>query len=352
MGTAKRVSVDVLELEGDHFEIGFQHGKALGAEIRAYLARDFAEINLLRTNQLREDLIEEYVEPYKRIISQCLPGSMDELRGLAEGAEISIDQAVLLQVRRELIGTEGFSLLGDCSSFAKRESGHSVLGQTIDLPGDMTSLGQVFKIQSGTEGAPRIMMYSFAGLLGYMGMNSFGLAICINLVVSEGWRIGVPPYLLARAFLNCKDIESCIDLVRNMPIASSRSFILSDNERQVVLELNTTGYRIVEGDFLTHANHYIHGDLKEGDRLNVFSKNSSAKRMRLLQDLLLEDATLDGIKRTFSDHSLYPVGICAHNESNYKWSETVASVIMYPGRGEFHALKGKPCQGEYSIFKL
>ncbi len=340
-------------LEGTPFEIGLQHGESLREDISNFLKKDFAEINLLRDTPLDEHKIEEYTHPYKEVISQFLPEIMEEIEGLAQGAEITIDQAVLLQVRRELVGIKGFTLQGDCSSFGIRHENKMTMGQTIDLPGDMTALGNVFKITPSKKEGPKIMMYSFAGLLGYMGMNSFGVAVAINLVISDGWRVGIPPYLLVRAFLNCKTIEECIDIIKNIPRASSRSFIISDHERQVTVETTPTDYRIIESDFLLHTNHYLHKDFIKEDRVNIFSRNSSIKRIQLLEKWLKnKELTEKNIQSLFADHSLYPVGICAHNEGNLKWTETVAAVIMYPSEGKFNALRGKPCTETYNLFEF
>jgi len=340
-------------LSGTSFEIGEQHGKLLKADINNFLKKDFAEINLLRNDPLDEDLLTSYVQPYKEVISQYLPEVLEELKGLAYGAEITLDEAVLLQVRREMIGTKGFTLIGDCSSFGVHNTNQIIVGQTIDLPGDMTHLGQVFKLKPSKKESPEIIMYSFAGLLGYMGMNSFGVSVGINLVVSGGWGVGVPPYLLVRTFLECKNIEECIHIVEKIPRASSRSFIISDSKRQIIIELTTTDYRIIESEFLTHTNHYLHEDFIKEDKVNIFSRNSSIKRNQLIDKSLRNKVVeMDDVKSLFADHSLYPVGICAHNEGNLTWTETVAAVVMYPQEGKFYALKGKPCQEQYKSFEF
>ena len=54
----------------------------------------------------------------------------------------------------------------------------------------------------------------------------------------------------------------------------------------------------------------------------------------------------------FSDHSLYPVGICAHAEGNIRRSETVAAVTMEPNLGLMVARKGYACTGISQEFKM
>src|SRR5689334_5199695 len=103
MGAAEENGLTEILLQGSAFEIGEQHGKLLKNEIAAFLSDNLAQVNLLKYSPLHGDL-SEFVAPYKEMINIHLPEIMQELEGLAKGAEISIDQAVLLQIRRELIG--------------------------------------------------------------------------------------------------------------------------------------------------------------------------------------------------------------------------------------------------------
>lgn len=340
-----------IELTGNSYDIGFGHGKQLKKSIQNFLGDHDALIHVLRRKKIEKDELFKLINDYKKTIALHCPEIMEELRGLADGAQISIENAVLLQIRRELIGTNSFTLTGDCSSLAIKKDKTNVIGQTIDLNGDMSSFGHVFKIISNSKESPNILLYSFSGLLGYMGMNSYGLSVCINMVVSSNWQIGIPPYLLVRKLLNCKSIEECIEVAKTIPRSSSRSFTISDQEKQVILELTVSDYRIIEGDFLLHTNHYLHDDFKVEDKMNFFSKNSSVQRLKLLEEKLKEgDFSLNHISKVFGDHSLYPVGICAHNKSNIHLNETVASVLMFPEENCFYAAKGHACTGVYKRF--
>ncbi|SFD00869.1 Acyl-coenzyme A:6-aminopenicillanic acid acyl-transferase [Chitinophaga sp. CF118] len=341
-----------VQLCGSYFEMGEQHGAILKDEINAFLNDGLFQINELSCKPINKNNIHVYVEVYKEMIQLHLPEVYEEITGLAQGAAITIDEAILLQVRREIIGIGSFTLLGDCSSFGIHKPGNIVTAQTIDLNGRMTSLGHVIRWRPTNKDNLEVLQYSFAGLLGYAGMNNRGLAITINLVVSDGWKAGIPPYLLVRKFLECNTINECIDLIEEIPIASSRSFIIQDKERQIILEVTPTQHRIIESGILLHTNHYLHEELLHLDKLNIFSKNSSIKRLNILKSHLNEQSGLEDIVSIFKDHSVFPVGICAHNEDNSKSNETVASVIMYPEKQHFYALRGKPCQNNYNLYSF
>lgn len=344
--------MEEIQLSGTYYEMGEQHGTLLKEDIHRFLDDGFFQINRLCKKTITEQNIKEYVNGYQELIQLHLPEIYDEIKGISKGAGITLDEAILLQIRREIIGTSAFTLAGDCSSLGVHRANDIVAAQTIDLNGDMTSLGQVFRIKPANKDNLEILQYSFSGLLGYMGMNNFGLTVCINLVISDGWQVGIPPYLLVRKFLECRSVDECVECLKSLPIASSRSFTIQDRNRQIILEITPKEYRIIESDVLLHTNHYLHEDLRKEDAVNIFSKNSSIKRLDVLSTLLRDKYSLNDIKAAFQDHSIYPVGTCAHNESNFNWSETVAAVIMYPKQGEFYALKGKPCKEIYKIFKL
>jgi len=337
------ICMDEIVLNGTAFEIGRQHGFYLKEEIHKFLHVNFAEIDTV--GKCTKD-----VSAYSEIIKAWYPDFYMEIRGISEGAAISMEQAVLLQIRREVVGTLSYTLMGDCSSVAAFNDGDSIIAQTIDLNGDMTEFGHVYRIRK--SGMPEILQYSFAGLLGYMGMNDAGLAVAINLIVSAGWNVGVPPYLIARKFLECNSIDECLTTLENLPLASSRSFLITDKTQLINLEITPNSFRVLKGKYLSHTNHMLHDDLKQLDKLNIFSKNSSIVRKQRLDHYVSQSRDQSTIKRAFKDHSLYPVGICAHNEGNNQLSETVAAVIMHPLKKEFWALKGKPCQKDYKLYKL
>jgi isopenicillin-N N-acyltransferase-like protein len=339
-------------LQGNSFEIGRQHGTYLKNTIQAFLRNDFAGINKLNNRSITEEKLTHIVDPYKQVISEQLPDLYLEIQGVAAGAGISVDEAVLLQIRREIIGVNAYALTGDCSSVGILNGESSILAQTIDLNGGMTDLGYVFNIHQ--EGKPQIIQYSFAGLLGYMGMNDAGLAISINLVVCTGWQTGISPYLLVRKLLQYDSIEKCLEILETLTVASSRSFLIMDKKRLINVEITPTGFRVIEGEYLSHTNHFLHEDYKAIDTLNIFSKNSSVKRKNLLDEYVSIKPGQATIQMAFKDHTLYPTGICAHNMDNPQLSETVAAVIMYPHshRQEFWAVKGKPCQSNYTLYTL
>ncbi|MEO8109094.1 MAG: C45 family peptidase [Ginsengibacter sp.] len=343
-------------LSGNAWERGFQHGRLLKDTINNFLNDNRARINSLRQIPLDEEIIQSQVKQHASVIEAQLPQIAMELKGLAEGANISYEDAMLLQLRVELSAYNEQDILeGDCSTVAFNTSNKIITGQTIDLPGNMTELGCIFRIMPEREGLPEILMYGFAGLLGYMGLNSHGLSININMVVSDGWQPGVSPYLLVRHLLTLSSIDECFDELKRITLSSSRSFLITDKSRIVNIEFTPNEFKIIEGDVLMHTNHYLHNDLLKEDKMHFLFKNSSIKRLKCLQQLLQdkeENVTPEMLFEIFSGHSLYPIGICAHGEGNIRRSETVGAVVMEPVKFRLHARKGYACEAETKTFEL
>ena len=60
----------------------------------------------------------------------------------------------------------------------------------------------------------------------------------------------------------------------------------------------------------------------------------------------------DAIFDVLSDHSLAPIGLCAHGTGDPRREETVASVVMQPRAGGLHARKGRTCERVTRSFVL
>ena len=346
--------VEAMELAGDPFTIGRRHGEAFGSSIRSFLDNRLALINAIRHTPLSQSDADAIVDAHARVIEMETPALAEELRGLSTGAGITYRQAVLLQVRRELIGWSGTS--GECSTLASRlAADSSVIAQNVDLIGKMRSLARVVRIRETGVAGGEVLMLTFAGLLGFLGINAAGLALGINFTASTGWRPGVSPYLLVRHLLKQASLDHCIEELRRITRASTRCFILCHAGRLMAIEMTMDDIRVIEGQALFHTNHYLHHDLVERDAMNPFSRRSSQLRLQTIQALsrsvtdLADPEALFGI---LSDHSHYPVGLCAHGEGEFGRDETVAAVVLYPARGRMYVRHGNPCRANTFAHQL
>jgi isopenicillin-N N-acyltransferase like protein len=338
-----------LALSGTPYEIGRRHGEALGRVINEFLSDRYARINVLRTTPIYKGQLARRLARFCRAIETYVPMLAEELHGLSAGAGISVESAVLLQVRRELIGYSPFTM-GECSLSAHLHSPFGpYVAQTVDLNGQVGDLGTLMTIAPTDHRTHGIAMYTLAGLLGFAGMNDAGVCIGINLVLGGGWRVGVPPYLLVRHLLtHCGSVDECLEELKRLPTSSSRAFTMCDGQQLATVEMVPHKQAVLRGDVLFHTNHFLAKDMKAEERINPFAWRASADRLKLISETtsVRKPASPDEVISLLRDHSLYPVGLCAHADGDVRKDESVAALIMCADDGIMLAAVGQPCQTE------
>jgi isopenicillin-N N-acyltransferase like protein len=349
--TAARVPF--VQAGGDPFEVGYQHGAARGPALRAFIGDGLGRISALAPAPVHVASLRPELDAYATQIAAATPRLSEEIDGLARGAGLPRELAVLLQVRRELIGFQRIPARGDCTTYASLSGGPDggpVLAQTVDLHGDLDD--QIAVLDISLAGSPRrALVLSFGGLLGYLGLNSDGLAIGLNLVLGGQWRPGLPPYLAIRHLLdNAGCVADALDILRGLPLASSRSLTLCDPARVACVEILGTEQRLVaDGPAAQHTNHFLHPDFTARDELNVFARNSSVQRLRACQAGLAGFAA-GGAPEHFGLLSQPP--ICVAGTGDIRREKTVAGVVLLPGRGELHVRPGDPSRSATVTFSF
>src|SRR5205823_2925479 len=111
------------------------------------------------------------------------------------------------------------------------------------------------------DGRPRALMFTFAGQLGYSGMNEFGLTHFANSLCGFQWRPGLPHYPLKRLLLEQRSVPEAIDLLRVHRVCSAGNMVLADGKGQIVdVEIrpeNVALYEDEHADVRLHTNHYL-----------------------------------------------------------------------------------------------
>lgn len=354
-----RVTVPVpwIRAHGDPYEAGFRHGVARGQALHAFLDDGLARLNRLLPAPVSLDSLRPRLAAYDAEIRAATPELAEELNGLAEGAGIGREEALLLQVRREILGYSRIPAHGDCTTYAcpgsasDPEGRPAVLAQTVDLNGDLDDQIAVLDVARSGAAGRRALVLSFGGLLGYLGINSDGLAIGLNLVLGGDWRPGLPPYLAIRHLL---DHASCVDeaiaMVQKIRLASSRALTFCDVSKAACVEIVGDEYRVLEGRELLHTNHFLHPDFEACDELNVFARNSSLQRLKACEAGLSALPQAVSVEDRFKMLSTAPIRVA--DTGDIRRERTVAAVVMLPGRGELHVRPGDPSRSATVSFTL
>jgi isopenicillin-N N-acyltransferase-like protein len=342
--------VPFIRASGEPFAVGRAHGEALAGPLHAFLDDSLCRLNKVMQEPVTLDGLLPTIAAYRAAISAALPGQAEEIAGLAAGAGIGEDRAWLLQLRREIMGYRKVPTAGDCTTYARTGPAGPVLAQTVDLNGNLDDVISVLHV-TPSAAARRSLVLSFGGLLGYLGLNSDGLAVGLNLVLGGEWRPGVPPYLAIRHLLDtARDVPQALEILRGLPLASSRTLMLCDARQAVCVEILDGRLRVLKDTEPAHTNHFLHPDFQPADEINVFARNSSVRRLKAATTGLADlppDATPE-------DHLtlLSQPPICVPDRGDIRAERTVAAAVLLPSRGELHLRPGDPSLSATQVFTL
>jgi isopenicillin-N N-acyltransferase like protein len=335
-----------LTVMGSPSEIGYQHGRAFAVEIQRFLDDDLARINSLRERPLSRENALRAAGQYAKWIEREVPDVADEIAGIARGSNIDYLEAVLLQIRREIVADHTAS---ECTAIGRWTDTSCLLAQTVDLAGNMGDLALILKVVPLRPDSPAVCMFTFIGLCGYLGLNESGLAICINMIQSPGWRPGVSPYALMRHLLSKASVAEALDEIQRIHRASSRFFMLADWQGLVGVEMTVNDHRTLNARRLVHTNHFIHRDFTGMERNTRSGLANSRLRFDRASKLFADGDVPEVILR---DHENFPRSICSHNQGSIRVPCTVGAVILKPREQELLATAGLPCQNLFETFSI
>ncbi|MGB4701140.1 MAG: C45 family peptidase, partial [Syntrophomonadaceae bacterium] len=180
----------VIECSGTPYEIGLQYGEGCRDSILKSLEINFGI--LTSGYKISQEQLVDTAKKYLPLVESFDPELIEMIKGQAEGAGISFEQAFALRCTLEL-GPYYPKLSGLCTSFAARgkatRDGKTILGQNIDwYPGFPVDLLKVTHEDGLTQ-----LTISLGGFAEYT-LSSAGFGICANstLTPPENFHLNIP----------------------------------------------------------------------------------------------------------------------------------------------------------------
>ena len=285
-------------------------------------------------------------------------GLVEEMRGIADAVESDLEAIVSMNGRYELAWASPAQLMGGCTCIGaltrRTETGETLLAQNWDYRVSLNGSCIVLKAKAGD--GPVVLMHTEAGIIGHKGLNSNGIGIVINAMVSDIDRLGesVPFFLVCRKMLDSPRFSEAVKALLNAKRSLSYNVMLAGEGMLVDLEAHPEDVSIIypETGVLAHTNHFL-GDkaFKVKDNF-VLSETSSINRYIKAREMLAssEVHSFESFKEILCDHFDYPTSICHHpnpdNEEDHL-EETVSSVFMIPEKRLFMYTSGPPCSNPY-----
>lgn len=346
----------VVTASGSHYECGYQHGEQASDLVRRNIDYYFGWWS--RNLKMDSRQIKARADDVIRIIKGFDAGLLEEMRGVADAADVGVEEIVSINGRYELAWASPEQLMGGCTCIAAlpsaTETGKTILAQNWDYRVGVRDTCIALRVK--TDDCPEVILHTEAGIIGHKGMNSAGLALGINAMVSDVDRLGESvPFLLVcrKVLMNDRFSEAVRDLL-NARRSVSYNVMLAGEGVAVDLEAHPLDVSIInpEAGVLVHANHFVGERAVKVRDSFVLSEPSSVNRHIVAHEKMRgrRDHSLDSFKEILTDHLDHPTSICYHpnpvNHPDHR-EETVASVIMVPEDRLFMATKGPPCANKY-----
>jgi isopenicillin-N N-acyltransferase-like protein len=349
-----------IEVWGMPREMGRQLGEAAREEVRTYVDLLVERSNLGRKSRLTPEAALAVAAEAIAYAERYLPDAMDELRGIAEGAGVPVEQVMLINVRNQfgaVAPPEGCTaVLIEPRASA---TGAGIVAQNWDNDPATDAFSVV--LTRRPTGKPALMTFTRPGEVAYLGLSSAGIGIALNAMPGAQRRAGVPWYFILRAMVEAASLEAAVQEVERAERSIPANAVVITADGGADIEVMIDAVRVLQPDArgtLIHTNHCVHPDLVSvNDRYGaVIYGQSFPRKVRAEQILGCESGpvTLDEIKRLLSDHEGYPTSICRHpnDDPAIGWQRSVVSVILEPAAGRMHLSRGNPCENPYEVYEL
>jgi isopenicillin-N N-acyltransferase-like protein len=266
-------------------------------------------------------------------------------------------EAYLLQLRAELAVPTTPSLdEQECTTFAilaeATADGVPLAGQNADLPAFYKEIGVVTEIHSNDD-LPAVLMLTPAGQVSYIGINDRGVGVFANYLTCDGWRMGLPRYLLSRLALSQTSVPDAARRIEATRRASSRNLIMLDAHNHA-LDLECTPTRIgriePQKGLLAHSNHFISAELLDAERVEADYLTNTQTRLRRMTELLETNhgkLNVDVMQSILRDRAGYPDAICRMPGDADTDTITFASYIAQPTLKQAWIAVGPPNENSY-----
>ncbi|GGM39138.1 C45 family autoproteolytic acyltransferase/hydrolase [Dactylosporangium sucinum] len=342
-------------VEGTPGECGVAYGRAaadlIGLNTASYLERFASFAGLDRAT------VRRYGALFREASHQHAPRVAEMLDGVAEGADVDVNEIYALNGRSELMyaGTE-CTAIGVLDT--RSVTGHALLAQNWDWHPAQRPYSILLATRD--ERGSRVLALTEAGMLAKAGLNDAGLGVCVNLLGSSRDRRsgGVPYHVLLRAVLEARLLGEAIKVACATPRCSSINLLIGQafapGVPSEVLDLE-----VVPGDVgvlhpvdgvITHANHLEATlpvfDVVRGLGGSTFYRGARARR--LLGAGLLDEKQVQAV---LADHGGYPQSICRHDidaPSDAERTESLFGVLLDLDERRMTITPGPPCQADAS----
>jgi isopenicillin-N N-acyltransferase-like protein len=277
-------------------------------------------------------------------VERYAPELVEEVRGIAEGSRLSFCQAFFLQVATEL---ELAGARDGCSSVGSSITVEPILAQNWDQPHESANKQIVLWLQPLDR--PDLIMFTHAGSVGYIGVNSAGVGLVNNQLYSDPSSTGLTGYFIMRKLLGFGTVTSGLGWLSSVETGSTANYLLGDALGDIVdIEVGDGTFRRIDGRLQQHTNHRLISGWQSADRASELLPDS-VDRLSRLRHLCNGRGSEPDVLSALRDHDGYPVSICRHETGGLT---TAASILLRLKQREMLLAYGPPCRTDYESYRF
>jgi len=264
-------------LRGTHYEMGHHYASLIykhGFRI--------SQLPKLSANAL------DFGKRSEKIVNNCYPEILEEIKGFAEGCHGSYDFLVSFLLN---IGVEEFQI-PKCSVLASSNGSEVTFGRNHDYSPSFKKFTESCLVSP--KGA-----YSFIGqsdvFIGKCdGVNEKGLAIGTAFVAGKSVKPGINFELANRFVLEkCATVQEALNSLSNFKFSTAQNFLLADKSRDMAVVEACAGMikiRRPEKDnaFIVATNNFRHPDMLKMEKDHDRNWFHSETRYKTIYDALIE----------------------------------------------------------------
>ncbi|MDR1827635.1 MAG: C45 family peptidase [Methylobacteriaceae bacterium] len=346
-----------IRIEGSPHERGIAYGRQAAERIGVGLAL-YRELFQAYAGMTWEEAVKR-AGLFEASIEAYLPETLEEMRGIAEGAGVSYGDILALNCRSELM----FALADGCTSVVippdSTRDGKTYIAQTWDWLKPAHGAGIILEVRQ--DPLPALLMVCEAGMVGGKGVNSAGLGCGLNALGIGRGQVGVPLHVLYRGIMNSAKISDAIETVAKAPRAGCGNFSMGSAEGVVLhLEFTPENFDVLMPDAgsMAHANAYLSPLFIAEDKLKISFPCSYPRRFRAQKLVNRLEGEFTGkliCETVLSDHVNFPDSICSHEDPrDERWSRfcTVYGIVMDLAGRTLLVSAANPCEGNWEEFRL
>jgi len=361
-----------LRATGSAGAIGVAHGRRFAKQVEHNVG--FYLKWLAQAITLPEKRALEIAAHFRPVMREHTPALLEEIDGIARGSKRKRDEILLVNARTDMLvmgrqpskdkhaAIPALGAVPGCTALAM--TGHDprkrrllALGQNWDWRPALANNTIILRVKR--RGAPRVVTFTEAGMVGKIGFNQHRLGVCLNFLShkSEDPRraFGVPVHVLLRAVMEARSLEEAFKLVAWAPRCASANFLMAQHGKKGprALDLEWTPSAVgrvpMKGAALVHTNHYLDHALVAGcdsgfgrSTMNRF-KMASKMATALQREQSDPSARMIAVLKNRAG-APYSVSKTATKKSR---SQTLAGVVMDLSRNRLHLCAGQPHAGEF-----